>query len=295
MSQLAANRSFKQKATSYRDLLRYHFGQTRQFAKNDYYTFQKIRANVKKHIDLWRENLRVLDIGCGQRYPNTLLFANFGVKESIGIDTDIVGPGVSKYVRMLAENGLERTVRSAVREAIFDHAYFSTLSRELGGKLSRKNLRILNSDGATLPFDKDYFDLIISNAVFEHIDDIPGVLAELNRVTKPDGVYHILIHLYPSLSGGHNLEWAFPDINRPSDVPPWDHLRGNKYPTHIYLNKLKESDYRNLFEKYTQILEWIDGPLEGVDLLDDNIISELSEYSREDLLKRYVIAVCRPK
>ncbi|MBI9034845.1 MAG: class I SAM-dependent methyltransferase [Bacteroidales bacterium] len=45
-----------------------------------------------------------------------------------------------------------------------------------------------------LPFDDDTFDIIFSNQVFEHIMDYPTVLAELQRVTKPEGIN---LHVFP--------------------------------------------------------------------------------------------------
>lgn len=275
-------------------MFRYHLGQTRDFARHDFQTFSGINNNIGKFIDTEKGSLKVLDVGCGQRYPNTLLYSNRPNIEAVGIDTDIVGPGIGKYARMIAKNGLERAMRSAIRETLFDPVYFSTLGKESGGQLKKRKPRIINVDASSLPFDDNHFDLVVSNAVFEHIDDIPGVLDELNRVSKPTAVYHILIHLYPSLSGGHNLKWAFPERAVPDDVPPWDHLRDNMFPTHIYLNNLKEKDYLAIFEKHTEILEWIDGPFEGEKLLTDEIRRELPGYSDEELLKRYVTVVCRP-
>ena len=294
MSESVKARTIRQKISGYRDIVRYHLGRTESYARQDYSSFAEVWKNVGKYLNVDRDKLRILDIGCGQRYPYTLLAANRENCEAVGIDTDIVGPGAVKYIRMLFKDGLERTVKSAVRAALFDPAYFSVLEREAGKKLSRKNLKIYNCSSENLPFADDYFDLVISNAVFEHIRDIPGTLAELNRVSEPGAIFHILIHLYPSLSGGHNLNWANPEEHIPENVPPWDHLRGNTQPTHIYLNKLREKDYRRYFEEYTEVLEWIDGPFEGQKLLTPEIEQELSTYSREELLKRYVIAVCRP-
>ena len=42
-------------------------------------------------------------------------------------------------------------------------------------------------DGKTLPFDKESFDSVISNQVFEHVFNPPEFLTEIHRVLKPDG------------------------------------------------------------------------------------------------------------
>lgn len=45
---------------------------------------------------------------------------------------------------------------------------------------------VVNADGH-LPFDDNCFDMILSWAVFEHIDDAESVAAELDRILKPGG------------------------------------------------------------------------------------------------------------
>jgi len=51
-------------------------------------------------------------------------------------------------------------------------------------------IREIASDGR-LPFDDAAFDLIISDQVIEHVEDLEGVAAELNRVLRAGGrIYH---------------------------------------------------------------------------------------------------------
>jgi SAM-dependent methyltransferase len=46
-----------------------------------------------------------------------------------------------------------------------------------------------------IPFDDHFFDLVISNMVFEHIQDIDGVLSEILRILKPGGT---LLCMFPT-------------------------------------------------------------------------------------------------
>ncbi len=46
-----------------------------------------------------------------------------------------------------------------------------------------------------IPFDDATFDLVVSNQVFEHVEDLDGTLAEVRRVMKPDGM---LVALFPT-------------------------------------------------------------------------------------------------
>lgn len=43
-------------------------------------------------------------------------------------------------------------------------------------------------DGKTLPFADSSFDAVFSSEVFEHIFNLPAIIRELNRVTKPEGM-----------------------------------------------------------------------------------------------------------
>ncbi len=50
-------------------------------------------------------------------------------------------------------------------------------------------------DGKTLPFPDDAFDVVISSNVLEHVNDLDGLLDEIRRVLRPDGVG---IHVLPT-------------------------------------------------------------------------------------------------
>jgi ubiquinone/menaquinone biosynthesis C-methylase UbiE len=49
------------------------------------------------------------------------------------------------------------------------------------------NVRWLCGDGTHLPFADGSFDCVICNHVYEHVDDHRGLVAEIERVLKPDG------------------------------------------------------------------------------------------------------------
>jgi SAM-dependent methyltransferase len=51
-------------------------------------------------------------------------------------------------------------------------------------------VRPIPPDGR-LPFEDDYFDLIFSNQVFEHVEHLDAVVAELSHILRPTGrMYH---------------------------------------------------------------------------------------------------------
>lgn len=71
------------------------------------------------------------------------------------------------------------------------------LAKKIG--YNKKILQVINKDGKT-DFCEEYFDIIYSNQVFEHIKDIELVSKELFRITKSKGEgYHVFPgFLYPN-------------------------------------------------------------------------------------------------
>ncbi len=48
---------------------------------------------------------------------------------------------------------------------------------------------LVQSEGASIPFPKEYFSSAISNSVLEHIPQVQSVLGEVARVLKPDAYF----------------------------------------------------------------------------------------------------------
>jgi hypothetical protein len=126
-------------------------------------------------------------------------------------------------------------------------------------------------------------------AVFEHIEDVEGAAREAARVLKPSGAAVIVPHLFPSISGGHHLEWSRPDTAPSTRVPPWDHLREHRFPANVYLNRLRRADYDRAFGERFRIEEAVE-EREGEALLTPELERELGArgYTRDDLLTKTV-------
>jgi len=56
-------------------------------------------------------------------------------------------------------------------------------------------IRLINSQPYKLPFKNDTFNIILSEQVFEHVQNYSEVISEINRVLKPDGC---CLHIFPS-------------------------------------------------------------------------------------------------
>ncbi len=270
------------------------YRRNRSFAEHDYeQVFRQAKSAFEQYGEIPLEEARVLEIGCGQRYSATLLFHSLGV-HIVGIDYDVINTRTSwRGLRAaVSANGIERTLKSLVRRAIFDRRYYALLERKLGRPLVFDGLNLRSMDACALRFDGEVFDYAFSNAAFEHIYDAEKAVAELARVLRPGGVAYVAIHLFPSLSGGHHLEWAVPDERPSTRVPPWDHLRASAHPSDVYLNKLRERDYLAAFERNFSLVD-ASSRYEGHQLLTQEIRGELRDYSESDLLKRTLILVAR--
>lgn len=276
----------------YLSMLHHGLANHRDFAREHHEFFEHMQRYLGP-----LEELRVLDVGCGKSYWLSLLLATVGAKVT-GVDTEVVEPGFHprKYFAVAARNGLERAVRTVAWDALFARPYYRALAERFGRPLAFKRVDLRGTAGRSYDFPADTFDLVVSHEVFEHIADVLAVLADLHRVMKPGARTYIYIHNYTSLSGGHHIAWKYPDREPSSVVPPWDHLRSRKFPQiPSWLNGLREHEYRQMFEEYFDILDWITGEREGEALLTPQLRDELSEYSERELLTKGFTVVATPR
>jgi SAM-dependent methyltransferase len=249
------------------------------------------------HTGLSPHQASVLEVGCGQRATQVALFKADGA-QVVGIDIEIptYRMSVPTLIRVLRANGVERCLKSVARHILFDRAFFAELSRLYGTPLSFSELDTRLMDVESMRFPSSSFDFVHSAWVLEHVQEVRAAVAETNRVLKPSGIGWMAVHLFPSLSGGHNLEWIDPDRSPSTRVPPWDHLRSNTHPVNVYLNKLHLGDYRQIFHEETTV---IDEQLttQGEAVLTPEIAEALrgEGYTRKDLLTSTAAFVFRKK
>jgi SAM-dependent methyltransferase len=243
------------------------------------------------------DGLSLLDLGCGQRYPFSLLAAADGAKVT-ALDVSWIEPSltVPGLVRSFRRNGSRRAVKSLVRAVAFDPRYYRmlcTLSGAHREDARRVNFVCADPTGRTYPLESAKYDVAVSIAVLEHVRDITAVASEVARVLKPGGLLFAMVHNFYSLSGGHRMEWAYPDRDPCDFIEPWDHLRRRQHPADCYLNRLRPDAYRDALARSLDVLVFDGcgenhdpGVAEGESFLWGRTARELQEYPAELLLTR---------
>jgi SAM-dependent methyltransferase len=284
----------------FRELVTYHSRSTERFAEHDVHVaFRKAMRDLRDCGLTEIGGRRVLDLGCGQRFPFALQCAALGARVT-ALDANYVRPDFLPLAlyRIARRNGLKRALKSTLRRLIWDGRYYRVLeanAEQPSLRSCQSSIDFVEADPSSSSYSlpSGSFDLIASNAVLEHVADVPEFAAEVSRLLDSGGYFWARIHNFYSLSGGHHMEWAYPDEEPSKTVPPWDHLREKLFPAWVYLNRLRPEQYKEAFAKHFEILRFEGvgatheaGELEGEPILTGEIAAELESYPRELLLTR---------
>jgi len=165
-----------------------------EWVRSHYYGAVEETANFCG--DIFRGN-SVLNVGCGEMLTDFGLL-RLGPTSITGIDISPQPPGHFEQVRSkLAASGIH-------------------VPPDADGRL-----RFVCYDGENFPFPDAHFKLIFSWSAFEHIENVPRVLAEISRTLKPGG--HAFIQVFPwfhCLHGSHLADWIaepYFQLRRPVD------------------------------------------------------------------------------
>lgn len=118
--------------------------------------FVQMLRDVGVHMD---SQTRILDLGCG---------AGLMVQAGRARGYDFYGAGYQLYDAH--EPAAPELIEKGVLRQITDNPY-------------------------RLPYEDGFFDVVISDQVFEHVMDYPGTIREIHRVLKPGGAF---MHVFPS-------------------------------------------------------------------------------------------------
>ena len=271
-------------------------------AKHDYRNvFLKTKRDISRLLNESLAEASILVLGCGYAYSDVILFSQIA-PNVVGLDTinAFYRDGITATYRDLRRaNGFLKGLINTIRLQTNTHRYYKCL-RKFGAIISHNTYELSSYDGCWMPFEDDTFDVVLSNAVLEHVTDLTTLFREVYRVTKPNGISRHHWHNYYSFSGGH--------------VPPmlckrhpWGHLR-RKYTAPHDLNKVKPREVVQCLGEYFHDIrlyqvdrehnkKGIDDNFryEHEDLLSPTLRRELREYPVELLLTRsYQIIAHKP-
>jgi ubiquinone/menaquinone biosynthesis C-methylase UbiE len=140
------------------DALRKRFGETAELVAEQQDTrAAETRERLRRLLSLTGEE-RVLDVGTGAG-ALAIALASF-VKEAVGVDV---------VPELLAE----------------------------GRKRAPANVDLVEADATALPFEQGSFDLVCTARTLHHVARPELVLAEMNRVLRPDGTMLVVDQLAP--------------------------------------------------------------------------------------------------
>ncbi|MCP4633003.1 MAG: class I SAM-dependent methyltransferase [candidate division Zixibacteria bacterium] len=252
--------------------------------ERDYTGFKEINKKVLEQFGIELKGIKILEIGCGQLYPHVLLFGK--ENDITGIDLDIILTKWSPLlmIKILFNSGIRRFGKSVIRKALFDKKYYRTLEKRSGMKQDISP-KILALSADKTGFNDNEFDFITSYNVFEHVDNTENVVMEMKRILKPGGIFALVINIFTSLSGGHNCFNLLETEGTQDRIPPWDHLRNRHFPPESYLNKLRITDYKRIFEDHFKELYYSEEEEQrNRRYLTDEVLEELPDYSVHELL-----------
>jgi SAM-dependent methyltransferase len=242
-------------------------------------------------------SFRVLEVGCGAQYPYVALFHSEGTA-AVGIDVlPLVRREISpaRYGAILRRGGAAAALRRAAGDALFHLSFYRPLARHAGVRLRHAGAPIVRMDATRCGFADGTFDFVYSSACFEHLPDVGATLAEIDRILKPGAVAEIEVHLFASMTGGHE-PGLYDHRPPPSGYPLWGHLRDPNWQAPMFLNRWREPQFRDAFAARFDVLDRVVTSRHGEQYLTSEVEAQLApRYSRDELTTESVLYVLRKR
>jgi ubiquinone/menaquinone biosynthesis C-methylase UbiE len=142
--------------------------------------------------------------------------------------------------------------------------------RDAGVRLAAEreisNATFVRGDGTDLPFRENYFDLVLSHSVIEHVRSARAYLEECLRVLRPGGMLFLSTAPYNSFTGSH--------------------LSRLRIPIPIHLLMPRSWAFRLNFYIAQKRPSWLKEPKESNSL---KMMAEKGETKEDDLLQRVTV------
>lgn len=179
---------------------------------------------MKEGVDRWFGGFKdktILEVGAGFQLPHggltTCLTLRDGAKRAFGIDICSPDAFASQPDRVAFWRAAREMYGVDVEGLDEGHVHFATQNILFDDSLFSR-VTMLQMSASDMYFRDNMFDVIFSNAVFEHVPDARNVLKEMFRTMAPGGGAYIHWNPFTSLEmGGHDIGIPF--------YFPWAHLR----------------------------------------------------------------------
>ncbi len=159
----------------------------------------------------YKKNIRALDIGFGFGFPIVELAMRLGPSSKVfGIDP--------------SKSGIVRT----------------KLKLKYTGT---QNVELMEGVAEQMPFENNYFDLIVSNNGLNNVQDLAAVLKECNRVSKSRAQFVFTYNTDQTFIEFYNV---LREVLRKNSMKEYE----AKIDEHIYAKRKPLSEYKNLLEEF---------------------------------------------
>jgi len=210
--------------------------------------------NLYRHLDddlfNWRESKESLQelvktMECNRMHALHLIDSNFYDNKSIRVLDYGCGTGI--YVLLLLLKG-------------YPNVHGVDINQKFNKKILEKldfNNASFNIIGDKLPFESNYFDVINSTTVLEHVENIEAYYQEAARVLKPGGVcfFHFPHRIQPYDT--HSKTWFIHYFPKPIRRILWNIFSAQKNGESLnnYLYYRTVSTHKRVAKKYFSITE----------------------------------------
>jgi SAM-dependent methyltransferase len=261
-----------------------HLANSAAQAGLDAETFHRNLAQLEKEEITATPASSILDLACGPLAPQTVLFSSLGYS-TLGVDLHIPPgylplPGVKLWFR---RNQHAKAWKAATEP------YYQALADSVSVEFNWKKVKIELADLTRLDLADGSFNAVFCVNYLQHALDVDGLLAETARILKPGGVILADIWPYAALHGAFQYD----------DASPWSHLREETpapAASEYSLNKWREDRFRQTFDKYFAVEQWLLEEDEAArSQLTTDIRSELAGYDEDELIRKRIVILARKR
>jgi ubiquinone/menaquinone biosynthesis C-methylase UbiE len=156
---------FRKKLDEIKSIMDLHFKEYQKYDIDSEIYLSGLLDDLNIVFENTKKTDEILDLGCGKGHVSAMMSLYFKKVESIDVEN-------------ASEEG------SIFNAKILGKGWHRKVWKEFEKKYS---VRYRYYDGKKIPFEDGSFDVVVANAVIEHVDDVDVFLKEIKRVLKKEG------------------------------------------------------------------------------------------------------------